>query len=384
MSTALVTTTIFVPHNLEEYYQNFAAHGHSEVVTIVIGDRKTPQEVGPFLADLEQKSGFRIDYWDAARQETWLEDLPELAQSLPWNSVQRRNLGYLLAGMMAGVDRIISIDDDNFVTEDDYLGQHEIVGTTAAMPAVSTPGGWFNSASLLETEPSKPLYHRGFPVNQRESDATPSYEDVVGRVVVNAGMWLEAPDADAMSHVDCPVRVTGFRPGVPHRLLVALGTNMVFNSQNTTMHRDLLPAIYLPVMGERAGDLVVGRYDDIWMSLFVKALADHLGDYVCVGRPFSRQDRNDHDLLADMLVELPAMRITCKLIESLDAIRYTATDYAGCYDELIDGLRDRLSADGYSSGEASFLRRMLERMEVWSRACRTMAPSAEPVAIEVQ
>ena len=242
----------------------------------------------------------------------------------------------------------------------------------------ATPSGWFNSGSLLETEPRKPLYHRGFPVDKRSVEATPSYQDVEGRVVVNAGLWLEVPDADAMSHVDCPVRVTGFLDGVPHRLLVAHGTNTVFNSQNPSMHRDLLPVIYLPVMGERAGELVVGRYDDIWMSLFVKRLADRMGDYICVGRPFSRQDRNDHDLLSDMLVELPAQRMTIMMNQSLAAIDLTADDYARCYDELIEGLRERLGMDGYSSGEASFLRRMLDRMAVWSRTCRTLAPSTVP------
>lgn len=378
MTTALVTTTIFVPHNLEGYLANFEEHDHRDVVTIVIGDRKTPDEVGPYLADLEQRSGYRIDYWDVERQQAWLEDLPELAASIPWNSVQRRNLGYLLAAL-EGAERIISIDDDNFVTDDDYLGYHAIVGTTAKLPAVTTPTGWFNSAGLLESEPSKPLYHRGFPIDQRGVDDTPSYAEAEGRVVVNAGLWLEVPDVDAMSHLDCPVRVTGFRDGAPQRLLVALGTHTVFNSQNTSMHRDLLPVIYLPVMNERAGELVVGRFDDIWTSLFVKAIADHLGDYVCFGRPLSRQDRNDHDLLHDMLIEIPAIRITSKLIRSLEAIRFTAGDYAGCFDELIEGLRERLAADGYTSGEAAFLRRMLDRMEVWSRTCRSVAPAPEPV-----
>ncbi len=374
MSTALVTTTIFMPHNLEGYLENFAAHGHSDVWTIVIGDRKTPAEVGPYLAELEQRSGSRIDYWDVPRQEAWLVELPELADSIPWNSVQRRNFAYLLAAM-EGAERMISIDDDNFVTDDDYLGQHEIVGRRVELPAVSTPGGWFNSCSLLESEPVKPLFHRGFPVDKRGIDLTPSYEEVTGRVVVNAGLWTEVPDVDAMTHLDCPVRVTGFKPDAPRRLLVGLGTNTVFNSQNTAMHRDLLPAMYLPIMNERAGELVVGRFDDIWTSLFIKVIADRLGDYVCVGRPLARQDRNDHDLLHDMLIELPAQRITSKMVVSLAAIRLTGDDYASCYDELIEGYRGRLDLDGYTSGEVAYLRRMLDRMDIWSRTCRQLAPA---------
>ena len=103
MKTALVTTTIHVPRALELYLANFAAHGHKDVEVIVIGDKKTPPETGAYLQKLGDSSGYTVSYWDVERQRDWLRELPQLDQMLPYNSVQRRNLGYLQAAL-SGAD----------------------------------------------------------------------------------------------------------------------------------------------------------------------------------------------------------------------------------------------------------------------------------------
>lgn len=369
MKTALVTTTIHVPKNLEGYCENLARNGHAgegAVEIIVIGDLKSPPETGTYLAELEQRTGTPIAWWDAERQREWLAELPDLDGLLPWNSVQRRNLAYLLA-VVGGAERIITIDDDNFATDDDFLGGHSIVGEQRSLPVVTSSSGWFNTSSLLVASPSKPLYHRGYPTNKRGLGEELAYAKCEGRVVVNAGLWLGAADADAMCHLNSPVEVVGFREGFEGRLAVAHGTHMVFNSQNTAFHRDVLPAMFLMPMGDRVGHLEVGRYDDIWMSMFVKVIADHLGDLVCAGIPLVRQIRNQHDLINDLLVEVPAMRITNKFTKSLDRIELSGTDYAACYLELVEGLRAALPVDGYSDDERRYLEEMYRRMETWVR-----------------
>ena len=366
MKTAVVTTTINIPRNLEGYCENFAAHGQNDVELIVIGDLKSPVDTTKYLDELAERTGYNISYWDVERQRRWLEELPELDRLLPYNSVQRRNLGYLLAAL-GGAECIITIDDDNFATDQDFLGGHAIVGRTESLPVVSSSTGWFNTSSLLVTSPAKPLYHRGFPTVMRGLDEELSYSETEGRIVVNAGLWLGVPDADAMCHLDSPVDVVGFRPGFDGRLGIAHGTSMVFNSQNTAFHRDLLPAMFLMPMGGHVGHLEVGRYDDIWMSIFVKLIADHLGDLVCVGVPLVRQIRNDHDLINDLLIEVPAMRITNTLTRTLTRVNLSGTDYGSCYLELVEELRRAITDDGYSDDERGYLKEMLQRMEVWVR-----------------
>ena len=73
MKTALITTTIRVPRNLEGYFANAAAHGHRDIEAIVIGDNKTPTETGAFLAKLADDTGYATHWWDVERQKAWLK-----------------------------------------------------------------------------------------------------------------------------------------------------------------------------------------------------------------------------------------------------------------------------------------------------------------------
>ena len=114
MKYALVTTTIRLPKLLDDYCRNFIDNDYQEVEIIVIGDKKTPAGLDSFCNDLSSKYGYMVEYWGVEKQKNWLRDFPEFAGYLPWNSIERRSLGYILA-YMRGNDVIISIDDDNYV-----------------------------------------------------------------------------------------------------------------------------------------------------------------------------------------------------------------------------------------------------------------------------
>src|SRR3990172_3613570 len=118
MKYALVTTTIYKPVFLEKYFTNFRDFQHhtDEVVCIVVGDRKTPKDVGMYLAELTRFFGYKVEYWDEERQVRFLEGHPELSSILEWNSIQRRNFGLFLAWGLR-VEIVISVDDDNHLHE---------------------------------------------------------------------------------------------------------------------------------------------------------------------------------------------------------------------------------------------------------------------------
>jgi len=97
------------------------------------------------------------------------------------------------------------------------------------------------------------------------------------RAIVNAGLWLDDPDVDAITRLcndivttECHSRPAFFFCNL-HCLLVLMGrqrytrdssyvmangTWCPFNSQNTALHRDLIPAYVLSPL--------IGRMDDIW------------------------------------------------------------------------------------------------------------------------
>src|SRR5258708_1600797 len=97
---ALVTTTIHVPRCLDAYLENAARYGHAaQTCVVVIGDRKTPAETGPYLVDLARKFGNRIAYLDVPAQKALLRRWPTLDIVVRYDCIQRRNVGYLQAAL---------------------------------------------------------------------------------------------------------------------------------------------------------------------------------------------------------------------------------------------------------------------------------------------
>jgi hypothetical protein len=61
----------------------------------ITGDKKTPAEAQTFLAESAAKHGVECIYQTPDDQIKWLERFPELAEEIPWNSIQRRNIAIL-------------------------------------------------------------------------------------------------------------------------------------------------------------------------------------------------------------------------------------------------------------------------------------------------
>lgn len=363
---AIVTTTIRLPTVLDSYTDNLQRYGHEDVGFIVVGDLKTPIDTFDYVRSL-QSQGWRIEYWDVERQRRWLKAFPELDRFLPYNSVQRRNLGFLFA-YLQGAEIIVSIDDDNFaLPSHDFVGEHNRVGETQRLRLVESSTGWFNVCDLLATDPPRRIYPRGFPHSKRWKAEEIRLGSTEGRVAVNSGLWLETPDVDAVTHLEEPVRVAGFSGSWPgENVALARGTWSPFNTQNTAFHRDLLPCMYLPVMGQKVNGLEINRYDDILASYFIKTVLDHLGGYVAFGEPLVRQTRNPHDYLVDLAHELPGMLLVDKLVDYLEQVHLEAPTYAECYKELADDIRAVVSNSRvFSESERRFLTEVTQGMEVW-------------------
>jgi hypothetical protein len=362
-TVALVTTTIRVPIALENYLRQFAVMGRRNVRVVIVGDRKTPDSIGPWVRDLAA-FGFPIDYLGPSEQTDWLRAYPDLARLLPWNSIQRRNIGYLFAAER-GADVLISIDDDNHVLDEDFIAAHCIVGSEVELTELASSTGWFNICELLQTDSQLTATHRGFPHQHRHEMPRLAVKRVHRRVAVNAGLWVGDPDVDAATRLVAPVSVTCVKNDYPFPVTLAPGSWCPFNSQNTAFSAELLPCMYLVVMGGSYRRMRVARYDDIWMSYFVRRIADHLGHSVAYGHPIVRQVRNDHDVLEDLAGELPGMMLTPALLSALSEITLHGGSYNDCYFELIDALR----SVRWGPDTKDFFRDMLDGMEIWARAC---------------
>ena len=125
MKTTIVTTTINIPVLLLKYAENARRYGHKEVDFVVVGDRKSPPETADFCKSVPH---YPCAYLDIPAQREYLRRFPELWSHLRFDSIQRRNIGMLLA-YENGADVVITIDDDNFVMDQDFVGFHWAAGS---------------------------------------------------------------------------------------------------------------------------------------------------------------------------------------------------------------------------------------------------------------
>ncbi len=359
---AIVTTTIHVPKLLEKYVKNLSFYGHHEITFIVIGDQRTPSAAEKFCKDLDQKSEHHIIYFSVERQEEYLRQFPKFKDFLPWNCIQRRNVGMLYA-YENDFDVITTIDDDNIVTNDDFLGNpgHGMTGKITQIIGIESSSGWFNPCSLLEEKNHQIFYHRGHPLSQRGNDEHEFITKckVKGKIAVNAGLWLDDPDIDAITRMNFPICVTGMKTEIDGNIALMPGTWAPFNSQNTSLAREVIPAYFLSPH--------VGRYDDIWASYIIKRIADHLNHLISYGHPLVRQTRNEHDLFKDLDQEIMGMELTDQFCDFLRNVELSGQSYYECYYEIIQHLDDFLKINDQKMKKyQAALSNFLKGMKVWN------------------
>ncbi|MBB5827094.1 hypothetical protein [Micromonospora carbonacea] len=314
-----------------------AADAHQRVRIVVIPDRKTPAAL---FGNVERarRDGLHVVCPTVAEQDALLADLgaPTL---VPYDSDNRRNVGYLLS-WQSDADFLVSVDDDNFPIDGDFLTAHAIVAA-GPRPArvVTAASGWWNPCGQLTVAPM-PVYPRGFPYAHRNPTPTSERTETVD-VRINAGLWLGDPDVDAITRIAVRPEVTD----MPAPALVCdTDTWAPVNSQNTAVHRDAIPAYYFPRMGYRHHGQEIDRYADIFSGYFVQACAKRLGHAVRFGDPLARHTRNEHLLLRDLQQELTAIAVLEDVLGWLHDAKLDGDTYAEAYVSLSYQLQDAVEA----------------------------------------
>lgn len=278
MKKVIVTTTINPPTEALLRYSEMEGWD-----LIVVGDLKTPDE---------KYSKIDCTYLSPEYQS---EKYAKLSELIGWNSIQRRNFGFLEA-LSDGADIIATVDDDNIPLDD--WGLDLIVGTTIELDSYS--GDLVFDPLAVTNYPH--LWHRGFPI-QRLLKRNYVKEKRSIFVGVQAGFWNGDPDVDAICRMEhgpnCSFEASAFP--------FSSSVFSPYNSQNTFVTRDVLKN-YFMFPG-------IGRMDDIWASYYVEAL----GHKVAYTSATVVQDRNVHDLTRDFEGEIIGYTKTNDLLQKLSS-----------------------------------------------------------------
>lgn len=278
MSKFIVTTTIQPPTEATIKYSE-----KPDWKLIVVGDKKTPKE---------EYKNINCLYLSPEDQEDLNKDLSD---SIGWNCIQRRNMGFLYA-YKQGAEIVATVDDDNIPYE--FWGKEIYVNKEIEVELYESENGYFDPLSVTN---NKNLWHRGYPI-----EMVPSKNNVksIGfekrEVLVQSDLWDGDPDVDAICRLSMMPEVK-FDTNKPY------GSKQLspFNSQNTFLSRKILPHYMMFPY--------VGRMDDIWASYNVQK---QFPNTLIYNTASVYQERNEHDIILDLENEIIGYRNTLNLIEN--------------------------------------------------------------------
>lgn len=366
----MVLTTIFDPCVLDSYYRNFERFGRlDDVQVIVIPDRKTPKEAYRRCEELSRK-GLRVTCPTLEQQETFLARIGLSAEFVPYDSDNRRNVGYLMA-YEDGTDFLLSIDDDNYCRPDeDFFAEHAVVcGGPAEQTVIESPTGFFNLCDLLEMEGSCRIYARGFPYRFRHQEDQPGTERKRVPVHINAGLWTIDPDVDAITWLVAKPHVRGFKG---ESIVLGETTWSPINTQNTGMLHQAIPAYYYARMGYPLGGMPIDRYGDIFSGYFVQACCRHMGGFIRAGTPVAEHKRNSHNYMKDAGNEWACIVLMEDLLPWLMEARLEGACYSETFRSLsfaLEEAAERFRGPIWSAATRGYFHQMGYCMRAWLDAC---------------
>ena len=372
MKAAIVVTTIFEPRFLDGYVANLRRFGHEDADLIVIIDRKTPSTVAERCAH-HAREGMNVLCPTLDEQEEFLARFPSMAGRIPYNTDNRRNVGYLMA-LDRGADVLISIDDDNYVLEDvDFVGEHLVTGTTAELEPLESSDRWFNICSMLHSSTRDEIFPRGFPYFARRNPRELRRGNAsAARVAVNAGLWLSDPDVDAMTRLTQAPRIASAEED---SIRLGDATWTPINTQNTSIARDAVAAYYYVKMGFSLTGLRIDRYGDIISGYLIAKCVKTRGEAIRIGSPVADHRRTPHNLFKDLYHELAGMVLLDDLLPWLLDLRLEGSSYPELYASLADAIEGHapsMSGFVWDEGGREFLVETAGHMRAWLEAVKTI------------
>lgn len=370
---SLVVTTIFEPAVLEQYYANFKRYGHLEQVEVIlIPDRKTPASARQLCEKLSNR-GLRCVCPSLEEQEKFLLRVGLDPAIVPYDSDNRRNVGYLMT-LESGSDFLLSIDDDNYcIDSHDFFKEHAIVTAKPAQYEIANSAtGFLNICEMLDWATVAKPYPRGFPYYARHKSEDWQIRKGTAEVHVNAGLWLVDPDVDAITWLVSAPKVKKFGGS---SLVLGKNSWAPVNTQNTSLRRDVIPSYYFIRMGYPISGTTIDRYGDIFSGYFAQACVKHLGGAVRFGTPLVDHKRNSHNYIKDAGREWACIVLLEDVLPWLRGVKLEGKTHLDTYQSLSHLLEDaveQFQGSLWTDPARGYFHQVAFHMRSWLSACRTI------------
>lgn len=211
-----------------------------------------------------------------------------------------------------GADIIITLDDDCYPVDRDFVSRH------VSNLSLKAPTSWTTTYPHPDF-----VFTRGIPYAIR--DRVP--------VKISHGLWTHHIDLDGITQKKHPH--ARFPTYPPLLTFIPKGLYFPMCSMNLAFSRDVTVLMYFLLMGKDSSGSAWGvdRFDDIWAGIFAKKIMDHLGYTVANGSPFV-EHRKASDPDVNIKKEKKGIIINEKLWQWVDDLTLTKRTPVACYKEL--------------------------------------------------
>jgi hypothetical protein len=168
-----------------------------------------------------------------------------------------------------------------------------------------------------------------------------------------------------MTRLYFPVQARTTTAAYRDKIACNIGTWAPFNSQNTALLTELIPAYLLFPH--------IGRYDDIWASYVVRHISDWMGDLVTYGAPLVRQKRNPHNLFKDLDAERLGMENNDTFLQALRACTLKSKTYLGAFAEIAEQFPESIKkACETNKTDLELFANVTKGLRLWSGIFKTL------------
>jgi hypothetical protein len=341
----------------------------NEIKIIVIdeGDEKIREKNRQIL------QGLQYEFYGPNERRSWFSarfgnNYEKYLTVIPEKCHAETSFGFLVA-YEEGADVIIELDDDCF-----YANGHDLI--RGHLNNLFHDGGfivysnskWYNTIENLVLNCNLLVFPRGHPyASETRVESYKSYswrEMKTKKCVLNMGLWGGHPDIDALT-----ILYNGGLDGRSSiksislkrdKVIVDKGAYFAICSMNTSFQRKIVPAFYqlhMKAMG-------IDRFDDIWSGLFIKKIADQLGDSICLGKPLVYHDKRPRSTFKDLKAELEGMIMNEVLWKIVDSLELSGKDYFECYSGLANGIERNIEKFS-EKVHRDFISLQVEKMKLW-------------------
>jgi hypothetical protein len=358
MKPFLVTATINELANLRGLVEELRTTS-TKVIVVDEGDESIRARNEKILHNVnkayygprERKEWFKERF--GKNWEKFLSVIPERAHA-------ETSFGFLIA-YEEGADFIVELDDDVFMEALIEGHRSNLFGRTGE--TVSSKARWYNTMDSLVLNEKGSYFPRGHPYSPENRVENYKWHRIGGACVLNMGHWTGNPDLDALT-----ILYHGGIAGICHikgttvkkdKIVVDKGTYFAICSMNTAFKPKIVPAFYQLYMNTMGID----RFDDIWSGIFLKRVADHLGDKVCLGIPVGIHDKRPRSIFKDLKKEIDGMTMNETVWRIVDS-ELVGSSYSDTYLSLI-ALLEKGIEKFIDYNYQKFIKLQVEKMRLW-------------------